>query len=128
MKRSFIVGINGGFYRVEILDVSSNNFKFCVNGKEVNVTIFNPIPETPKKFEILTFENLVRSVVVGVIKQVYVIENQVVKKGEPLISIEAMKMENIITARNNAKVKKIYKHSGDKVNKDEVILELEPLN
>lgn len=45
-----------------------------------------------------------------------------VKKGEPLLVLEAMKMENIIKADQDVHIREILIHAGDKVEKNQVIM------
>ena len=53
----------------------------------------------------------------------FVKKNQNVKKGEVLVIIEAMKMENILRAELSGKVKKIHCSDGDSLASDQIILE-----
>ena len=50
-------------------------------------------------------------------------EGQDVLAGDALAVVEAMKMENILRAERNAKVKKINAQAGDSLAVDAVILE-----
>lgn len=61
----------------------------------------------------------------GTILKIFVKEGQEVKKGDPLLILEAMKMENEILAEINAKVKKINVKLGDKIPKDTLFIEFE---
>ncbi len=59
----------------------------------------------------------------GLVVSVNVKEGQDVKAGESLAVVEAMKMENVLTAERDAKVKKINAKKGDSLALDDVILE-----
>ncbi|HEY1960863.1 MAG TPA: biotin/lipoyl-containing protein, partial [Rhizomicrobium sp.] len=59
----------------------------------------------------------------GLVVSVNVKEGQEVKAGEPLAVVEAMKMENVLTAERDATVKCIKAKKGDSVALDQVILE-----
>ncbi|MDR0634107.1 MAG: acetyl-CoA carboxylase biotin carboxylase subunit [Azoarcus sp.] len=61
----------------------------------------------------------------GLLREVSVAEGQEVKAGEKLVVIEAMKMENILKADNDVKVKKIVAQPGASLMVDEVIIEFE---
>jgi propionyl-CoA carboxylase alpha chain len=61
----------------------------------------------------------------GLLREVAVAEGQEVKAGEKLAVIEAMKMENILRAEQDGKVKKIVAKPGASLAVDEVILEFE---
>jgi len=59
----------------------------------------------------------------GLIVSVNVHEGQDVKAGEALAVVEAMKMENVLTAERDAKVKKVNAKKGDSLALDDVIIE-----
>jgi propionyl-CoA carboxylase alpha chain len=59
----------------------------------------------------------------GLVVSINVKEGQDVKAGEPLAVVEAMKMENVLTAERDATVKKINAKKGDSLALDDVILE-----
>ncbi|MGA9795185.1 MAG: acetyl/propionyl/methylcrotonyl-CoA carboxylase subunit alpha [Rhizomicrobium sp.] len=59
----------------------------------------------------------------GLVVSVNVTEGQDVKAGESLAVVEAMKMENVLTAERDSKVKKINAKKGDSLALDDVILE-----
>lgn len=61
----------------------------------------------------------------GLLREVAAIEGQEVKAGEKLVVIEAMKMENILRAEHDVKVKKIVARPGASLSVDEVIIEFE---
>ena len=59
----------------------------------------------------------------GLVKSIAVREGQEVKVGEPLCVVEAMKMENTLTAERDATVKAILAKQGDSLAVDAVIME-----
>ena len=59
----------------------------------------------------------------GLVVSVNVKEGQDVKAGEPLAVVEAMKMENVLTAERDAIVRKINAKKGDSLAVDDVIME-----
>ncbi|MDR2924549.1 MAG: acetyl-CoA carboxylase biotin carboxylase subunit [Azoarcus sp.] len=61
----------------------------------------------------------------GLLREVAATEGQEVKAGEKLVVIEAMKMENILRAEHDVKVKKIVAKPGASLSVDEVIIEFE---
>jgi len=61
----------------------------------------------------------------GLLREVCVSEGQNVKVGEKLVVIEAMKMENILKAEQDCKVKKLVAKTGESLSVDEVIIEFE---
>jgi propionyl-CoA carboxylase alpha chain len=61
----------------------------------------------------------------GLIVSIAVEVGQEVKAGEPLAIVEAMKMENILRAERDGKVKAIHARKGDSLAVDAVIMEFE---
>jgi propionyl-CoA carboxylase alpha chain len=68
---------------------------------------------------------LVQSPMPGLLTSVIVSEGQEVKAGEPLVVVEAMKMENVLRAERDGKVAKLRAKPGDSLAVDQVILEFE---
>jgi propionyl-CoA carboxylase alpha chain len=58
----------------------------------------------------------------GLVVSVSVADGQEVKAGETLAVVEAMKMENVLSAERDAVVKKVYVKKGDSLAVDDVIL------
>ena len=61
----------------------------------------------------------------GLLVKLSVSEGDEVQEGQPLCTVEAMKMENILRAEKKGKVAKIRAGSGDSLGVDEVIMEFE---
>ncbi|WP_372837991.1 acetyl-CoA carboxylase biotin carboxylase subunit [Phaeovulum sp.] len=61
----------------------------------------------------------------GLIVKISVVEGQEVHEGQPLATVEAMKMENILKAERKGVVKKITAKPGASLKVDEVIMEFE---
>lgn len=64
----------------------------------------------------------------GSVLELLVEKGQVVKKGEPLVVTEAMKMETTIKAPFAGKVAHVYVKNGDILESQDLLLELEPVN
>ena len=59
----------------------------------------------------------------GLIVSVEVIKGQVVRVGDPLVIVEAMKMENMLVAENDGTIASVQVKAGESVELDQVILE-----
>ena len=59
----------------------------------------------------------------GLVTALSVSEGQAVKIGDPLAVVEAMKMENVLTAERDGVIAKILAKKGDSLARDDVILE-----
>ena len=77
---------------------------------------------TPQKIPRGEFEGGIKSNMQGMVLKVNVSRESVVKKGDTLIVLEAMKMENAIHSPIDGKVIEIFVDTGDVVQKDDVLL------
>jgi propionyl-CoA carboxylase alpha chain len=78
----------------------------------------------PKK-EAADSSRRVLSPMPGLLTAVIVGEGQEVKAGEPLVVVEAMKMENVLRAERDGRIAKLRAKPGDSLAVDQVILEFE---
>ena len=60
----------------------------------------------------------------GLILKIMVEVGQTLKKGDPVLILEAMKMENVFKATSDATVKAINIQAGKAVEKGEILIEL----
>lgn len=81
-----------------------------------------------RKFWVDPNPNEIQSYIPGTIISVDVKVGDVVDEGEQLLILEAMKMQNRIDMPFKAKVKAIYVRAGEKIPKDYIMLELEPVD
>jgi biotin carboxyl carrier protein len=63
----------------------------------------------------------------GTIMEIFVKKGQIVKKGEPLCSLHAMKMDNNICSTMDGIVKVINIKPGQSVSKNDVLIDIEKL-
>jgi len=121
------IKVDGKEYNVKVEETDDGNILVHINGEVYEIdkpqdkqaAIFNRI----KKEKI---EEKGRAVVTaplpGTIYDIKVKKNQKVKKGDSLIKLIAMKMENDITAPRSGTVKEIKVKKNDKVNKDDLLI------
>lgn len=67
--------------------------------------------------------NTLRAPMPGLIVDLKVMEGEAVKPGDPLIILEAMKMENVIKSAGEGVVKSVKVKKGDSVEKGQVLIE-----
>ena len=65
------------------------------------------------------------SVIPGVVRQVQVAAGQRVRRGDRVLVLEAMKMQNNMVSPRDATVKAVHVREGDMVPKGKVLVELE---
>ena len=121
--------INGNVYKVAIGDIEDNIAHVEVNGTPYKVemekapkVVVKPVarpaaPATPvvKPAAASTGKSGVKSPLPGVILDIKVNVGDTVKKGQVIIILEAMKMENNINADKDGKITAINVNKGDSV-------------
>jgi biotin carboxyl carrier protein len=137
--KEFNYKINGAPYRVIVNKAEGNTIELEVNGTPFTVEleqktnpltgIKRPNPEaapapTPKSAstplvtrpaEEQTKSTAIQSPLPGVILDIRCKEGDIVKRGQTLMVLEAMKMENNILANANGKITQILVQKGDSV-------------
>lgn len=61
----------------------------------------------------------------GLVKQVFCKVGDIVRQGEDLCVLEAMKMQNSISALAGGKIKEVFIDEGDSVGKGNILIEME---
>jgi len=64
----------------------------------------------------------------GKIVDIFLSEGDLVNEGEPILSLEAMKMQNEISANCNGVIRKIRVQPGQSVMKDELLVEISSID
>lgn len=120
--------INNKSYTVEVeeLDTANKTAIVKVNGKPYSLTIKDQFDQLLQQ---LGMDNLtankiqqVKAPMPGLVLNVLVAEGDEIKKGDSLLVLEAMKMENMIKSPTDGIVKKIEIKQGDKVEKNELLI------
>ncbi len=86
-------------------------------------TLFSKKFQNRKKY-IIPDPRKICAFIPGTIIKVYVKEKQKVKKGAPLVVLQAMKMNNLILAPFNCVLKKVNVKNGESVPKSHLLVEL----
>ncbi len=116
-------------YPVEILSKNQNKYEILLNGVSYSFSI-----ETPTSFKRMKYlssksgskknQNL-EAPMPGKIIEILTEEGREVRAGEPLLILEAMKMQNEIQSPVAGKIKKIHVSGGDNVMKDDLLIEIQ---
>lgn len=113
---------------VEVLgyDEETTKFRYKVNGKELALSAKSKLQLQIEKMGLGTGAsskaNDIKAPMPGLIVGVHVDVGQAVKKGDTLLVLEAMKMENAIKAAGDGVVKKVSVSTGDKVDKGQILV------
>jgi acetyl/propionyl-CoA carboxylase alpha subunit len=73
-------------------------------------------------------ENNIIAPMPGKIVDIFLAEGDLVNVGEPILTLEAMKMQNEITANCNGVIRKIKVNTGQSVMKDELLVEIQSID
>jgi acetyl/propionyl-CoA carboxylase alpha subunit len=118
-------------YNVEILDadVEAKTMLVKVNGRDYEVAITDRYDELLKSLGMDSTKsskvNELKAPMPGLVLDVRVSEGQAVSKGDPIIVLEAMKMENILKSPADVVIRKIIAKKGNAVEKNQVLVTFE---
>lgn len=144
--KKFSFTINGNEYDVEIKNVEDNTAEVEVNGITYAVQFDRSLqttktpklvrPESVPSTDITKAEQKtsspsvpkggahVKSPLPGVILETFVNVGDTVKYGDKIVSLEAMKMENIINADKDGKITAVKVKKGDSVMEGDILVEI----
>ncbi|SCD20635.1 putative acetyl-CoA carboxylase [Proteiniphilum saccharofermentans] len=114
----------GRSYNAESVRHSEGKYTITTNFRYFDIELSNPQKKyirgrqsTPEEAQ-----ETITSPMPGKIIKIMVSEGMEVKQGDPLIVVEAMKMQSTYTAAQNAIVDKIHVEEGDSVARDQLLI------
>tara|TARA_Y100001972_G_scaffold129287_1_gene196135 strand:+ start:1717 stop:2217 length:501 start_codon:yes stop_codon:yes gene_type:complete len=117
---------NGKSHEIRILSVEGSQIWMLVDDYELRVEAKNELDLMMMKLGVATGSALENSEVLapmpGTILDVMVAPDQKVKKGDSLLVLNAMKMENVIKAPGDGQIHEIKVSPGENVNKNQVLI------
>lgn len=125
-----ILRIGTKLYKADNISVNGDEVQFSVNGSFLTVQVKD---EDELLLEKLGFSSgstssagTLAAPMPGKILEILVSENEEVKAGQPVMILEAMKMENELKAPADGTVDKILASKNDNVEKKQPLLEIKP--
>ena len=118
-------------YKTSLLqaDFLNKSYRISVNGKPYEVQIAAPLDQwiSDMGFELGSIRNIsqIEAPMPGLILDIQVSQGDSVKEGDPLLVLEAMKMENVILSPREGVVKKVAVTKGMAVDKKHLLVEFE---
>ncbi len=114
---------------VEAFDLDSKKVTLLINHKRLNVVLKNELDQLIDKMGYAEamkkgFTNL-SAPMPGLVLEIKVKVGDQVMEGDPMLVLEAMKMENVIKSPGDGIIKEILVNQGDKVNKAQVLIDME---
>lgn len=116
-------------YLLDVIEKNQNRYTVMINGVWHSFTVETPISLKRRRY--LEEKGEVSSTVSieapmpGKIIDILVEEGSEVKEGEPIIILEAMKMQNEIASHVSGVVKSVSVKKNDSVMKDDVMIEIQ---
>lgn len=145
--KKFTFNINGNQYEVEIGDIEENKAQVSVNGTSYDIEMdrdvkpsktpklvrslatpltdgSEPKPKTNSPQKTAMAGGVIKSPLPGTILDIHIKEGAEVTIGTKLMTLEAMKMENVINSDKEGKVLSIKVDKGDPVMEGDVLIEI----
>jgi biotin carboxyl carrier protein len=125
----FHILFNNQSYRAEVvkMDIAAKTFIIKINGRHYPVFLKDKLDVLLEKMGMSTNAavkvNHIKAPMPGLIIDLKVRDGDYVKAGDPLLILEAMKMENIIKSPGDATVKSVKVRMGEGVEKNQVLIE-----
>lgn len=125
---SFHVIRDNRSYSVEVIkaDQKEKSFTISVNGNKYQLNVKDKFDELLKSLGMDNMNaskvNEIKAPMPGLVLDVRVTEGQEIKKGDPVLVLEAMKMENILKSPTDGTIKKINVKKGVAVEKNQVLI------
>ena len=129
-KGHFHVLHNGKSYLAEVISVDkqSKEVRLKLNGKPQTIKLQDEYDQLVEKMglsaNIIHKISAIKAPMPGLVLSILVEPGQEVVHGEPMVILEAMKMENIIKSPGEGTVKRIVVAKGKPVEKGEVLIEM----
>jgi len=115
-------------YPVEIIRSSQNKYEILFNDISYTFTVETPFSLQRKKVLNSTKgkidKEIIKAPMPGKIIDVLVRENSTVVKGEPLVILEAMKMQNELISPANGTIERVHARPNTNVMKDDILIEI----
>ena len=110
-------------------DYTAKRFRIRVNGSVYEVKIADRYDQLVEKLglsrHVSTKVKDIKAPMPGMVLELNTAEGDRVEKGQPLLILEAMKMENVIKSPGEGIVKRICVQKGQAVDKNQLLLEMD---
>lgn len=117
-------------YKIDNIEVDERNVSFSINGTYFETTVKD---EQELLLEKLGFqagaaasEGSLKAPMPGKILELLISDGESVEEGQPVLILEAMKMENELKSPSNGVVSKLHIQQGDNVEKNQILIDIEP--
>lgn len=130
--RHYTVKINGREFKVNLISNQNDKIEFEIDGKNYSTAIspiINLSTNNSQKDSSADHTSLangqIKAPMPGIIVNVVAKEGSAIKKGETLLVIEAMKMENNLTAQKDGTIKTVHVKAGQEVQGGQLLITID---
>ena len=130
-EKKYHVLQNNKPFKAKLIESNFNRKKYSIkiNKYSYDVDISNPLDLLIEKMG-FTYGStkqvdFIKAPMPGLILDIHVKEGQGVKEDDPLLILEAMKMENVITSPRDGLIKSVNMSKGDTIDKGHLLIEFE---
>ena len=125
-ENSYKVFKSNKIFRVDVVEREGKEMKLKVNDELINVSVTDHIDQILDKLGMnmsaSTAVSDIKAPMPGSILSVSISEGDEVSAGDPLLILEAMKMENVIKSPGAGKVSKVHIAEKENVEKNQVLI------
>ena len=116
-------------YMLDVIEKNQNRYTIMINGVWHSFTVETPISLKRKRYLEKQGDSsssvVIEAPMPGKIVDILVEEGSEIKEGEPIVILEAMKMQNEISSHVTGIVKSVEVKKNDSVMKDDVLIEIQ---
>lgn len=129
--RRFHILVDGQSYRAELLEANFHKKTFTIkmNGSRYVIQLADAYDQMVERLGLKVVNSQAvkdaKAPMPGLVLSISVAEGQEVKEGDPLLILEAMKMENVIKAVADGEVKSIEVKEGSAVDKGQLLIAID---
>lgn len=128
VENVYMLRLGEKVWEITVIQKTNGNYNFLISGDYVQVDVKTKLQEKVEKLlknkSCTDHKDVLKAPMPGLILKILKNVGDKVELGENLVVLEAMKMENSLTAPVSGKIKEIIKKENSSVEKDEIILSI----